>query len=137
MKWVVVDASVIIKAISQDNLQVKKKISSLLKKVEQDKTHLFAPPIFWAECANALRFSNKDKKENQNNLQKIFNLPIRLTQPTSKSIMRSLEISQQLGDTVYDSWYHVTALWLGAIFITADKKYYNKAKNIGSIEYWG
>ena len=137
MKWVVIDASVVVRAICEEQPVINKKFLKLLKKAKNEEIYLFSPPIFWTECANALRFATKNEQLSKKALQKIFNLPIRLTQPTNKSVIRALNISYQLGDTVYDSWYHVTALWLGATFITADKKYYNKAKNIGSIECWG
>lgn len=137
MKWIVVDASVVVRAVSDKNSRVSKKFFKLKERILKKDVYLFSPPIFWVECANALRFSTKNEKRSKKYLREIFELPIHLTQPTSKSVMRALEISHQVSDTVYNSWYHITALWLGATFITADKKYYNKAKEIGSIEYWG
>lgn len=137
VSWVVVDASVVVRAVSNKNTLLSKKFFKLKEKVATNKVYLFSPPIFWTECANALRFSLREKEKREKYLQEILNLPIHLTQPTSRSVLRALEISHQLGDSVYDCWYHVTALWLGATFITADKKYYKKAQQLGSIEYWG
>lgn len=45
-----------------------------------------------------------------------------------------LELAYDLGTTVYDASYHYLARFLDAVFLTCDKEYYEKAKNIGNIE---
>ena len=50
---------------------------------------------------------------------------------------KALEIAYELGTTVYDASYHVLAIARNAIYITADKKYFDKAKQLGNIELIG
>jgi len=47
------------------------------------------------------------------------------------------KLSVELNHHIFDTLYHAVALEHGAEFITADKKYFNKARELGSITLLG
>ena len=47
------------------------------------------------------------------------------------------ELMKELSVSFYDASYHALAQKMGGIFITADKKYYQKARAKGNIEFLG
>lgn len=136
MKWVVIDASAILRAVDEQNPKFETRFANLIKAVNHKKTQVLVPPLFWIECANALRYSKKSAQEAQALFKTIAQLPIYLTQTTQNTLAEAMKISDRLETTVYDAWYHVIALRLGATFITADAKYYRRAKKLGQIELW-
>jgi predicted nucleic acid-binding protein len=50
---------------------------------------------------------------------------------------RAAKLSVDLNHHLYDTLYHAVALEHGAEFVTADKKYFNKAHQLGSITLLG
>ncbi len=50
---------------------------------------------------------------------------------------RAAKLSIELNHHLFDTLYHAVALEHGAEFITADKKYFNKAHKLGSITLLG
>jgi predicted nucleic acid-binding protein len=48
-------------------------------------------------------------------------------------LARGLSLSAQLNHHLFDTLYHAVALEENATLITADRRYYDKAQNVGSI----
>lgn len=130
----VVDASVIITALSQKNHTATKLLSKLLRLSKKDQASLHAPSFLDLEVANGIRFSNTDTKLAQEQLTRYFDLPI--THPKlSEDVTRlSLHHSYQNQTTIYDTAYHILAISLDATFITCDRKYFQKAKHLKHIK---
>ncbi len=137
MTTMVIDASVILVYLLEEQKSVADKVASLLKKAEQKSIVLLSTSLFPLEVANGLRFSMKDASHAAEILNDFSILPIEIIALNNIQIKKALEIAYELGTTVYDASYHVLAIARNAIYITADKKYFDKAKQLGNIELIG
>lgn len=139
MKNYVIDASVLLTIIIGDKEKVAKQAKPIFKLMVQKKAVIYAPPLVIPEFANGLRFTLGIKQIDLTNnaLSKFEALPLQLQALTIEEIKQALRLSYQHQTTYYDTSYHVLAMSVGGTFLTTDRKYYNKAKNIGSIECWG
>lgn len=130
---VILDASVILKWFFRDRPDEKGIDQSLaiLSAVDSREIEMVQPPHFLAEVAAVLaREKPNDAQEDLADLQKIEWRSI--TSPDIYS--RAIELSIRLHQHLFDTLYHSTALeFQHATLVTADQRYYNKAKDIGDI----
>ena len=49
------------------------------------------------------------------------------------SLKRAAQIAVQFNHHLFDTWYHAVALGAGATLVTADERYFNKAKGLANI----
>ncbi len=133
MKIFVIDASIVLNSLLDKNKKASEKFRTILED-NLLKTKIYSPGFLTLEVSNGLRFSTKDKKESISILEKYLNLPINFFSFTSAHILEILRLSYQTQTTVYDSSYHFLALILNGKFLTCDKDYYEKAKELGGVE---
>lgn len=55
------------------------------------------------------------------------------TNPSNSAYQRAIELSSRLNHHLFDTLYHAVALEENATLITADRRYYDKAKVLGGI----
>lgn len=135
MKKYVVDASVILKAILNEDKSVEEKFIQILEKSQKENVDVMSSKFVLVEVANGLRFHSRDIDRIAKVYNDFLNLPIKLLSLNKSQIRKSLVISYELETTVYDTTYHVLAKAHGATFLTCDNDYYKKAKIYGDIEY--
>lgn len=134
MKKYIIDASVVLKSILKENDSVSKTFEKLLAQAGENKVQVISLRLMLSEIANGIRFGEKDLRLSQQYLRAILNLPIKYLNISRTQYTKILDLSYELGTTVYDTSYHVLAKSQNAIFLTCDEKYYSKAKILGDIE---
>ncbi len=126
MKYVL-DASVILTFLLGNNPTVNHRFPVLLQKASHNALKLYSTSFLPFEIGNGLRYTLNDPPFAQLIFDRFTQLPITLT---------TLHLCYQLKTSFYDTSYHVLAQTLQATFITCNKKYYQKAKNLKSIRLW-
>lgn len=137
MKTVVIDASIILRFLLEDNERIKDRVSALLREAEKRKLLLISTPLIQLEVSNGLRFTLKKQEFADDVLKQFLQLPITIMQLTATQIQKTLSVSYKLGTTVYDTSYHLVAIAINCTLITSDKAYFDRAKTLGKIEYVG
>lgn len=130
----VVDASVILSSLLEQEKGTHKKSEKILKLAELGKVELMSHSLLSLEVANGLRFKGKDSDIIKGLYKTFLELPINIIELTSSQCEETLSISYELGTTVYDTSYHILAKAYGATFLTSDREYFKKAKKLGDIE---
>ncbi|OGG14270.1 hypothetical protein A2773_06660 [Candidatus Gottesmanbacteria bacterium RIFCSPHIGHO2_01_FULL_39_10] len=134
MKIYILDASFIVRTITEKSSKADLFLRSLLTHQKAKEIQLYSIPFVLIETANAFRFTFKDKSITLKSQKICANLPLTYYYPTNTDIERALEWSYQHQTTVYDSLYHVVATILDGTFLTCDEDYYKKAKSEGAIK---
>lgn len=130
----VVDASVVIKSLLNEDETVKRKFKNLLEEVDNGKAELISSKFLVIEVGNGLRFGVKDSEKCLSVFSDFLKLPIKNKTLSKIQIKQSVKISYELDTKVYDTSYHVLAKAYNAIFLTCDENYYQKAKSLGDIK---
>ena len=130
---VVIDASVALKwffSAREDEAHVDNALE-ILRGIDDGKARMVQPPHFLAEVAAVLaREKPEDVQADLADLQ-------RLLWEVSEGpdvYATAVELTIQLGQHLFDTLYHATALKTdGAILVTADRRYYANAEGVGRI----
>ena len=136
MNPIVIDSNILIKLFSNesDSQQAKKFIAACIAKDYE----LFAPSLLMYEV---LAIASKKKAaflETVNVLEKHTNSILTIVSPDHNTWLKANEMTQYGSSksgfpSLYDSIYHALAITMHGVFITADKKHYEKTKGIESI----
>ena len=135
-KEAVIDSNVFAKIFikEKDSQQAKKFLDNCLK----EETAILVPSVFLYE----IMYISQKKNKNSREIQKYFNLQINIQhrELTSELVNKSLEIIERTSHkksgfpSFYDSTYHALAILNRCDFITADRKHYEKTKQLGNIK---
>lgn len=128
------DASVVVKFLSASDETVFKKFSKLLREARDKKCVLNSSFLLPFEVCNALRYSWVEPEKTNIAINKFYKLPIIFFKITASQMEKITDVAYQNNTTVYDTSYHILAKTHGATFLTCDKEYYKKAKELGNIE---
>lgn len=132
----VLDASVTVKwfAESWNEEGNVLEATSLLRSLQNDEIEVIQPPHWKAEVVSVLARRQPDGVNEA--LLLMDGLDI-ICVDNWEVYLRAAKMSISLNHHLFDTLYHAVALEHGAEFITADKKYFNKARNLGSITLLG
>lgn len=133
MKKYILDASVILTYLISKNNTIRTKFNKILKLQKQNKTNFFSTHLLPKEIGNGLRYSISNQTLAKKILEKSLNLPITYFELKPTHYQKILELSYQLQTSFYDTSYHFLAQLLKATFLTCDKKYFQKAKQLKHI----
>lgn len=134
MKYYLIDASVVLKSIFKESGSVAKRFEKVLEEASRMKAEVISSKFLIMEVTNGIRFSEKDRVVSEKYLEAFLELPIKYLTLSKEQYKKALEVSYELGTTVYDTSYHILSKAHNAIFLTCDEDYYLKAKNLGDIE---
>ena len=131
----VIDASVAVKwfaegdwALREDDVEPALKI---LKASTNGTLEFYQPPHFLAEVAAVL--SRLQPNQAQQSIDNLAQLNITWAAPTV-AYAKAIDLACQLDHHLFDTLYHAVALSVpGAILVTADKRYFDKARHLGQI----
>lgn len=129
----VVDASVVLKWFLhvRDSGPDRDRALALLAGVDDDSVQLVQPPHFIAEVAAVLARAKPDGAEDD--LLDLLRVECS-TIETPETYATALELSIRYQHHLFDTLYHAVALHVpGAKLVTADGRYYDKAKGAGRI----
>lgn len=135
----VVDASVAVKWFVQgDWAQREDHVDAaleILKASARGAVDLYQPPHFLAEVAAVLSRLQPDQA--LRNCHDLASLDITWAAPT-EAYPRAIELSHSLNHHLFDTLYHAIALSIpGAVLVTADQRYFDKAQALGQIAWLG
>jgi predicted nucleic acid-binding protein len=134
--WVV-DASVGIKLYLPEDL--KRAAEDLFQGLEENRTSLFVPDLFYTECANILwknvrrsKVSADHARKSLRNLNSLNLLPI----SSGDLLLSSLDLALEHGITAYDASYIALARELELPLVTADHKLIDKLDGQAAEVLW-
>lgn len=99
--------------------------------VERSGTELFAPVHWTAEVISVLARTKPGSVDNALLFLHDMRPAVISGMPVLK---RAAGLSMALNHHLFDTLYHAVALEVGALLVTADEAYFNKAKDLGAIQ---
>ena len=131
----VVDASVAIKWFFQTDEDHLELAIALLRANRDGEVVFFQPPHFIAEVAAVL--AREKPNEAQEDLSDLLNFDLQWVENT-RVYMTACDLAIRLNHHLFDTLYHAVALHApDATLITADRRYFDKARPIGQILWLG
>ena len=135
MIWVL-DASVALKWFFADRADepLVAPAISMLQRFQTGEDRFLCPPHFIAEMAAVLARESPDTANDSVN-----DLLTMTWETTADEVVyrRAIALADTLDHHLFDTLYHAVALVHGATLVTADAKYFKKAKGVGSILWLG
>ena len=105
----------------------------MLKASTRGTLDFYQPPHFLAEVAAVL--SRLAPNRAQQCIDDLAQLNITWAAPTT-AYPRAIELARQLDHHLFDTLYHAVALSVpGAVLVTADRRYFDKARHLGQIAW--
>lgn len=131
---VVVDASVIVKWIFQDPVREpdSDRALAVLEGVRRGAMEPMQPPHWLAEVAAVITRLHPRLAEEAIDLLDAMEFPVIGAAAVYK---RAAVLASNLNQHLFDTLYHAVALEFGATLISADRRYYRKARHLGQIVY--
>lgn len=129
----VLDASVVIKWFFRDdpNEQHAQQALQILSAVGTGEVKLVQPPHFMAEVSAVL--AREKPAQVQTDIADLLNMEWRISD-SAATYKTAISLAVSLNHHLFDTFYHAVALHQpDASLVTADVRYYNKAKDAGSI----
>ena len=126
----IIDTSVALKWYYQEKEKEIEQAFKLREDYQQRKVDLYAPDLLVYEIANVLRYK-KDLEQSyiEEAIESIYEM--RLLKPTTReTIKEAIRIAFQYNATVYDTVYLAFAEEHHSWFLTADRQFYLKVKQL-------
>ena len=131
MTSLIIDTSVAVKWLNQDNEEHIEKADKILEDVRDGKVELFAPELLKYEVGNALLFGKKISSNDIKHLMSIFySLPITFVPENIHLANETYSLAQNFSITYYYASFMSLAKEHGAILITENIKHQGKSQNI-------
>ena len=137
MNRVVLDANIYVKLFKKES--DSQQAINLISKLVEEGVVILEPSIVVNETINTCEVNKQDITEVCNFFRVLINSNILFVEIDTALIQQTLEITQQRHKksgypTFSDSMYQAIAMREGALFITADRRHYEKTKHLGYIE---
>ena len=128
----VVDASVAVKWFIRDSNEENDVVSAvdILVGIGKNSIELIQPPHWIAEVTAVLARLQPDLSDDAIDLLDAMELP---TRAESSVYKLASHLATELNHHLFDTLYHALALQDNATLITADRRYFRKSVNHGSI----
>ena len=131
MQQVVVDSSVIVKWLNQQNEKDLKQAETLLKDVQHGQIDLIAPELAKYEIGNVLLVVKQlPFAQAREALEFFFSIPITFVPETQTLAESTYRIGQELNITYYDASFLSVAEQLGAPLVTDNIKHQGKTSEM-------
>jgi predicted nucleic acid-binding protein len=136
MEIFVPDASVILKwTIGLESEPDQEEAVTILDAWITGKIEIALPELWAFEVANFLGRIAPDSALEK--MEILLNFRFKTRDLDRKICKLVFELMKNLSVSFYDASYHALAKEIGGVFITADNRYYDKAKSLGNIELLG
>jgi predicted nucleic acid-binding protein len=134
-KSLVIDTSVLVKFfLNEDGADV---VYNLMEMRKDCEVTIFATPMIVYEFLNVLAKTFGDSSSVMDAYCKFKEFNIGLIDPDDKFIDEAVcSVCKDYSLSYYDASYHALAKDMGAVFLTADKKYYDAMKGKGNIVFF-
>lgn len=130
----IVDTSVALKWLNQDNEQNIDHADKILEDARDGQVEILAPELLKYEIGNALLYGKKIANKDIKKLLSIFySLPIIFVAENTELGNSTYILAKNLGITYYDASFLSLAKRYGAILVTENIKHQGKTKKIKTI----
>lgn len=131
MRKAVIDSSVIVKWLNQQNEKHLTQAESLLNAVKTQQLELLVPELAKYEIGNALLITKKlSRAQAKETLELFFSLPITFVPETKELAESTYKIGFEFNITYYDAAFLSVAKQFNAVLVTDNIKHQGKAKDI-------
>jgi len=131
MTRLVIDASVSVKwFVQSENEGNVPKAIEILNGIGDNRINIIQPPHWMAETIAVLARLQPEIVNRTIDLLDAMEIPVKASAPEFKLASR---LALDLDHHLFDTLYHALALQEEATLITADRRYFNKAAEFGSI----
>lgn len=128
---VVVDTSVIVKWLNQDNEDYIEQADKILKDAEHDKIAIIAPELAKYEVGNVLLYGKKlDSKQAQIILTQFYKLPIAFVEDSKLLSEETYEIALTAEVTYYDASFMALARQYNSTLVTDNLKHQGRLDSV-------
>lgn len=136
MEVIVPDASIILKWVlaGEDGIEEQKALE-ILNDWLSEKIQIILPPLWLYEVGNILGL--KKPEQARVLMDVLSDYRFEELQITKKICNLTLGLMRELGVSFYDAVYHIVAVNQKGTFVTADKRYFDKAVKRGHIKLLG
>jgi len=136
MQNYVIDSCVFIKLFLEE--EDSNKALELLRYINNKNKAIIVPSLFLYEIINIAKKADLNIEKIYNVLEKFYEVNLEYVNPNIEETKLALEISSKGNyksgyPSAYDSIYHSIAINRNALFVTSDKKHYEKSKEFGNI----
>jgi predicted nucleic acid-binding protein len=132
MKCLVPDASVILKWVLKEEGSDTEIALRIFRDFSSGLIDVLLPSLWFFEVANVLALKTAPL-EAARTLYFLADQDFLVTGLSRSGIFKSCELTRRLRVTFYDACYHQLAIQEGACLVTADERYFRKARTLGSI----
>ena len=134
MALLVTDTSVILKWYKEE---IYSEIAVKIKDKFVEGVHeIVVPDLILYELANAMRYDKGfDDDLIKQSIRQLVDLEIDITIPAEGLISESVDYARKYDISIYDAVYVALANQLDAMFVTADKKLFDKIKGLGFAKF--
>lgn len=132
MEIIVIDASVILKFVLRDDEDRREKALKILYGWLEGKYNIILPSLWLFEVGNIL--SKREPTHAGEILKRLLEYEYTEARITESLINIVLKLVREKGVTFYDAVYHAIAIQEKGRFVTADKDYFERAKDRGHIQ---
>lgn len=127
----VIESSIIIKWVSQDNEQYLDIADKILKEAQSESVILIAPELAKYEVGNVLLFGKHlAPYQAEIALTQFYSLPIQFIAESKESAQKTFTQAYDLGITYYDASFLSLAKQYDATLVTENIKHQGKSKDI-------
>jgi len=130
MKNVVIDTSVTVKLLNDQQETYIKQANKVLLDAKKGKIFLLAPELSRYEIGNAILKKKLDMPFAQDTLEIAYDLPIQFVKETYKLARQTYEIAIESNITYYDASFIALAIQENAILVTDNVKHQGKISKI-------
>lgn len=132
MKRIVVDSSVIVKWLNQQDEQHLAQADEILSDTRENRAILLAPELAKYEVSNALLLKKElSVKDADTIFQLLFSLPIQFIAETKELASDTYRIAQESEITYYDACFIALAKRESAELVTDNPKHQGRTKAVG------
>ncbi|PIU03754.1 hypothetical protein COT44_01615 [Candidatus Shapirobacteria bacterium CG08_land_8_20_14_0_20_39_18] len=127
---IVVDSSVIVKWLNNQDEKYIKEAFKLLKDCQAGKISLYAPELAKYEVGNALLNKEIELPQTKSSLETLYALPISFIKLDKETALDTYDFTDELEITYYDAVFLTLAKKIKGILVTDNPKHQKTIKNI-------
>lgn len=133
---IVVDTSVLVKWIKARDEELRSEALALLRIIERRPLEVTVPALLLYELGNLLLVKTRlDSSGIAEVLEQVFDLPIAIVSPSPRGLRRAARLGRELELTFYDASFVALAEELDCVFVTADRRLFNAARELRRVRH--